>query len=63
MPTMWKHVSDGQLSVYWRGRVIFKRWLDRGHGVVIDAYGVPFSVHDGDASHESVATCVVELYE
>lgn len=33
---------DGTLFVFWRGRLIYKRW-PRGQSVVFDPYGPPWS--------------------
>ena len=43
-----KQISNGQLYVWHNGRLVYKRWLDRGYGVVFDPYGPPFSCKESD---------------
>lgn len=43
-----KQVSVGQdgrkeLFVFHNGNLIYKRWIERGYGIVIDTFGPPFT--------------------
>lgn len=40
-----KEVKDKQLFVYYNGRLIYKRWLNLGYGIVFDRDGLPFSAN------------------
>ena len=33
-----KEVHDNQLLVFWNGVLIYKRWLWRGYGVILDKW-------------------------
>lgn len=35
---IWKEIHGDELYVYFNGEVIYKRWISRGYGVVIDSY-------------------------
>jgi hypothetical protein len=36
---IWKEIFGNQLFVYWRGELIYKRWLKTGVSVIHDLYG------------------------
>ena len=41
---MWyKEVIGHELYVYFNGSLVYKRWLDKGYGMVFDSIGHPFT--------------------
>lgn len=44
-----KERIGNELYVYCNGKLLYKRWIDKGYGIVFDKFGLPFTAKDVNA--------------